>query len=158
MRGRLADCAVLVAMASLGAPDGAAAWGSAGHWAIGEIASHYLTPRTRLAVDRLLEPGPYGTLAAAGYWADAHARLYRAYDEYVRRHSVDVAPGADRIVLERDCPEDCVLTAIESLTGSLRAGEPPSGSARRTSVSWSISSRTCTSRSTSAIPTDRAAT
>jgi hypothetical protein len=125
MRCRLATVAVLGTTALLSTPDGAAAWGSAGHRAIGEIASHYLTPRARLEVERLLEPGPYETLAAAGYWADAHARLYRAYDEYLRRHYVDVDPGADRIVLERDCPEDCILTAIDSLTGSLRQGEPP---------------------------------
>jgi hypothetical protein len=130
MRGCRSGGAVLVALATLAAVFLAAApparaWGSDGHRAIGAIASHYLTPRARRAVDRLLEPGPWGTLSSAGYWADGHARHFRAYDAYLRRHFVNVEPTAERVVMARDCREDCILTAIEALTGALYADQPP---------------------------------
>lgn len=111
---------VLLAVGLAAMPSVGLAWGSDGHRAIGEIASHYLSPEAEEKVALLLEPGPYATLAAAGYWADAHARLYRAYDEYLRRHYVNVDPSATAIDLARDCPEDCVLTAIGVLTERLR--------------------------------------
>lgn len=101
------------------AAEPAVAWGEAGHWTIGEIAAHFLSPAAELEVERLLEPGPYDTLATAGYWADAHARLYRSYDDYLDRHFIDVDPAADTIDLARDCPGDCVLRAIDDLSRRL---------------------------------------
>ena len=116
---------VLFTVAVAVIPSAAFAWGSDGHRAIGEIARHYLSPQAEREVALLLEPGPYDTLAAAGYWADAHARLYRAYDEYLQRHYVNVEPSAEAIDLARDCPEDCVLTAIADLTERLRDRSRP---------------------------------
>ena len=111
------SCLLLAVLATV--PSAVLAWGSDGHWAIGEIASHYLSPAAERQVSLLLEPGPYGTLAKAGYWADAHARLYRVYDEYLRRHYVNVDPSADSVDMARDCPEDCILTAIADLSTRL---------------------------------------
>lgn len=106
-------------------PSAGWAWGSNGHWAVGEIASHFLSPAAELEVALLLEPGPYDTLATAGYWADAHARLYRSYDEYQRRHYINVDPAAETVDLARDCPEDCILSAIELLAERLRDRSRP---------------------------------
>lgn len=109
---------LLICLAAV--PTSASAWGSAGHWAIGEIAWHLLGPEAEREVSLLLEPGPYDTLATAGYWADAHARLYRVYDDFLDQHYIDVDPAADTIDLARDCPEECVIRAIGSLAERLR--------------------------------------
>ena len=119
MAKRLARHSLPLLAVLLAVPSAALAWGSEGHWTIGEIASHYLSPAAEQEVSLLLEPGPYGSLAKAGYWADAHARRYSAYDDYLRRHYVNVDPSADDVDLARDCPEDCILTAIDTLSAGL---------------------------------------
>ena len=106
---------VVTLIALLGAPATVLSWGSDGHRAIGEIASCHLSPRAEVAVSQLLEPGPFGTLSTAGYWADAHARRYDAYDRYLTEHFINVDPRMDSIDLARDCPQTCVLKAIERL-------------------------------------------
>ncbi len=120
MRSRLTRCLGLATVALLFAPALASAWGAAGHQAVGEIASHYLTPEAEAKLQGVLSAAGYDSLAEAGYWADAHARLFERYREYGRRHYVNVDPTAQRVDLDRDCPEDCILAALEVLAAGFR--------------------------------------
>lgn len=123
MSNRIPAVAVLLIGAMfLSAPD-ATAWGPDGHRIIGEIASHYLTPRTEREIERLLEPGRFDDLAEVGNWADAYARLYDAYDWATTLHYVNVDPAATSFEAERDCPGgDCVVGAVERF--ARRLAEP----------------------------------
>ena len=116
----------MVVLALLSVPEAASAWGRDGHRIVGEIASHYLTQDAEAAVEKLLSGARWGELAEAGNWADAHARLYRSFDEAIRLHYVNVDPEAGNVVIERDCPDGgCVLGAIESLRERLRDASRP---------------------------------
>ena len=121
---------LLVAVLSAGAvalyAPPAAAWGPDGHRIIGEIASHYLTPRTEREVERLLEPGRFDDLAEVGNWADAYARLYDAYDWATKLHYVNVDPAATSFDAARDCPRgECVVGAVERFARRLAAPGVP---------------------------------
>ena len=116
----------LLILVILMAPGASWAWGSDGHRIAGEIASHYLTPEAKEAVEKLLDGARWGNLADAGNWADTHARLYRSFDDALRLHYVNVDPEAGDVVIERDCPDGgCVLGAIEALRSRLRDTSRP---------------------------------
>ncbi len=96
------------ALAAIGWPAPAAAWGDEGHEIIGHLAAHYLSPAARRAVDALLAEDATGltpsrSLAAETTWADRYrdsdrggdARRYRGTREW---HYVDIeiaAPDLD---------------------------------------------------------------
>lgn len=104
----------------------ASAWGPDGHRIIGEIASHFLTPRAEREVGRLLEPGRFDSLAEVANWADAYARQYDAYDWATKLHYVDVDPDASSYDASRDCPQgECVVGAIEHFSERLRQSSLP---------------------------------
>ena len=87
----------------------ALAWGPSGHQAAGQIASAYLNPQARAAVQQILGEQ---SLAAAGLWAD-EVRSDHTYDWIKPLHYINVPRGADHVDLARDCPGgQCVAGAI----------------------------------------------
>lgn len=93
-------------------------WGRDGHRMTGDIASRYLTPAAAYAVQDLLGEQ---TLADVSTWAD-EIKSDRSYDWARPWHYVNVNPGMERFVLERDCPEHgCVVSAIIKYAEVLRS-------------------------------------
>jgi hypothetical protein len=80
-------------------------WGATGHEVIGHVAEHYLSPESREEVARLLGEGV--TLADVSTWAD---QVRPARRETAPWHYVNIPPGADGYVADRDCPDgQCVV-------------------------------------------------
>ncbi len=91
-------------------------WGKDGHQITGTIATHYLTPEAKAAIQALLGDQ---SLADVSTWAD-EIRSDRAYRWANPLHYSNVKPGEAEFDLSRDCPErGCVVSAINKYTGIL---------------------------------------
>lgn len=115
----------------------ARAWGDDGHRAVGELGYRYLTPAAKAAVDEALtEPG-YQTLADAATWPDTFARRFPEYDPMKPLHYVNVDAHAASYQRLRDCPNGCVVSALEQFVTLLGSDEPPLSLAeRRRCIYW----------------------
>ena len=132
MVGRRGGWSVAPAVGVDGGPPGggvsvAAPWSFAGHSIVCEIAFQRLTDQGRalVFVTREHDPDPSGTFFESCSWADqSRYGDHRATYEY---HFMNVVvPGADEMVMERDCANyDCVQLAgvryatEDELTGAL---------------------------------------
>lgn len=86
-------CFFIVSLLSLTSLPGKVwSWGLLGHRVTGGIAEHYLTPKTRTAVRKLLGNE---TVALASTWAD-FIRSNRSYDTLASWHYVNIKPGLTR--------------------------------------------------------------
>jgi hypothetical protein len=115
----------------------AQAWGDDGHRVVGELAFRHLTPSAQAAVSQALtEPG-YRTLAEAATWPDTYARRFPEFDPMKPLHYVNVDPRAPSYRRERDCPNGCVVTALEQFVSLLGSSDPPlSVTERRRALYW----------------------
>ena len=115
----------------------ARAWGDDGHRVVGELGWRYLSPAARAAVsEALTEPG-YESLAEAATWPDTYARRHAEYDPMKPFHYVNVDAKAPSYRRERDCPNGCVVTALEQLVMLLESRDPAlSLSERRRAIYW----------------------
>lgn len=109
----------LLALAFLGAPSEARAWGDDGHMIVGEIAWQELGPEARQAVADLLRDDDR-MLAYASTWAD-RLRSDPAWDWLKPQHYVNAPDGETSFDLERDCPppRGCVIRAIREQAATL---------------------------------------
>lgn len=115
----------------------ARAWGDEGHRVVGEIAWRHLGPAARQAVTQSLSEPGYATLAEAATWPDTYARLHHEYDALKPFHYVNVAADADAYVRARDCPNGCVVMALEQWVTLLGRHDPaPSADERRSYIYW----------------------
>ncbi|KAG8901228.1 hypothetical protein FRB99_005469 [Tulasnella sp. 403] len=100
------------------------AWGPDGHAAVADIASEFLLPETQTIVKNLIETEVrYMGLAmgAVASWADDH-RATKQGQYSGKLHYIDAKdnpPQECGIVMERDCPDGCVITAIANYTTRL---------------------------------------
>ncbi len=106
--------AIAPARAPAGGETAAAMWAFAGHHIICEIAFQRLTDEARDMVFavRAADPKPSPTFYESCVWPDISRREdHRATYEY---HFMNLAePGADQIIMERDCANyDCVQLAV----------------------------------------------
>lgn len=115
----------------------AQAWGEDGHRVVGEIAWHYLSPSARrLVSESLTEPG-YASLADAATWPDTYAKRDRRYDGMRSFHYVNVPAGAAQYRQARDCPNGCVVSALEQFVALLGRTDPaPTSNERREHIYW----------------------
>ncbi len=115
----------------------AQAWGDDGHRVVGEIAWHYLSPRAQRAVSQsLTEPG-YASLADAATWPDSYAKQDHRYDGMKSFHYVNVPADAAEYRQARDCPNGCVVTALEQFVTLLGRADPtPNADERREQIYW----------------------
>jgi hypothetical protein len=95
------------------------AWGNDGHRIVGDIAWHFLKPKTKAAVQDYLTDRNYSTLADAATWPDTYARNFKKYNYLKTLHYVDIQPTATSYLASRDCPRGCVVTAIDKYVGIL---------------------------------------
>jgi ankyrin repeat protein/S1-C subfamily serine protease len=92
-------------------------WGPDGHRIIGDIATKYLSAKSKAAIKELLGEQ---TLADAGNWAD-EIRKDPQYDWVKPLHYINVPRDAAKVDLKRDCPDDkCVLGAINHYAAVLK--------------------------------------
>jgi len=115
----------ILLLALVGAPIGALpaqAWGGDGHRVICEISLLEMQPATRARIEQLLADGPerYRSFPEACVWADREGRA-APYNELGNRHYVNVERGADGLDLQRDCADDCIVSAIVLYSGELAA-------------------------------------
>src|SRR6187549_3116514 len=94
-------------------------WSDDGHRVVGDIATHYLTPRAARAVQDCLTEVDYATLADASTWADVHARRISSYGWAGSLHYVNVDAKAAAYVEARDCPNGCVVSAIRRFRAAM---------------------------------------
>jgi len=131
MRSCLLSLTMVLVSASTGA-GAAAPWSFAGHSIVCEIAFQRLTDPGRALVfaTRAYDPDPSGTFFESCSWADQSRYAdHRATYEY---HFMNVVvPGADEMVMERDCANyDCVQLAVVRYTNYLAMDPGGSGSMR----------------------------
>jgi hypothetical protein len=80
-------------------------WGFTAHRIASAIAQHYLTEKTKKAVDELLDGQ---TLAQASTWAD-EIRSDARYNWAKPLHYINVPRNAERVDMRRDCDSgECV--------------------------------------------------
>jgi hypothetical protein len=81
---------------------------------VGRLAWLHLTPEIRQRVETLFPDRDYPTLAETSTWADSHARRFERYDWLKPYHYMNADPRAERVALDRDCPDrTCVLGGID---------------------------------------------
>jgi hypothetical protein len=115
----------------VGAPRQALAWGNDGHRIVGDIAWHFLKPKTKAAVRDYLADPNYATLADAATWPDTFARRFKKYDGMKPLHFVDIAPQATSYQANRDCAHGCVVTALDKYIGILSSTDDDSATSWR---------------------------
>lgn len=99
---------ILLALALLGAPTRAFAWGAEGHEIVAAIALDALTPKARMQVAGLL--GSPAMLVHDSNWAD---EIREQRPETGSWHYVDIPLGASGYDARRDCAYDaCVVAQI----------------------------------------------
>lgn len=92
-------------------------WGPEGHRIIGDIATRYLSAKSKAAIKELLGDQ---SLADVSNWAD-EVRKDSAYDYLKPLHYINVPRSAAKIDLSRDCKnEQCVIGAINHYTEVLK--------------------------------------
>ncbi len=92
-------------------------WGPDGHRIIGDIATKYLTEKTKAAVKELLGEQ---SLADASNWAD-EIRKDSSFDWAKPLHYINVPHGVAKVDESRDCKNDqCVTAAIKKYEAVLR--------------------------------------
>jgi hypothetical protein len=106
---------IVAAVAWLGAPAAALAWGDAGHRIVCDIAWHQLEPAARAEVRELLRHDRRPrTLAEACLWPDQVKNRPPFDRDDKTRHYLNVRdPDATAIDLARDCGDRCVVEGIE---------------------------------------------
>ena len=105
---------LLLVLAMLAVPASSRAWGRDGHRTVCEIAWQELSPAARNAVRELLpESGRYRRFSEACLWADNVRRRVARYAEDDDRHFLNIADGDTRLDLPRQCPQTCVVEAID---------------------------------------------
>jgi len=92
------------------------AWGPDGHLIIAGIAESHLTPKTKTAISDLLDRK---SLCDVATWAD-RVRKQPEYAWSDSKHGVTIRGDADSVDLKRDCPDGCAVSAIVSLTDTLK--------------------------------------
>ena len=93
-------------------------WGPDGHRIIGDIATKYLSAKSKAAIKDLVGEQ---TLADAGNWAD-EIRKDPQYDWAKPLHYINVPRDAEKVDLQRDCPDEkCVIGAINHYAGVLKS-------------------------------------
>jgi len=117
--------------AGMAAPRQAMAWGNDGHRIVGDIAWHFLKPKTKAAVRDYLTDPNYANLADAATWPDTYARRFKKYDNMKPLHFVDVSPQATGYMASRDCPRACVVTALDKYIGVLSSADDDSAASWR---------------------------
>lgn len=115
----------------------ARAWGDDGHRVVGELGWRYLSPAARAAVSEALSEPGYESLAEAATWPDTYARRHPQYDAMKPFHYVNVDAKAPSYRRERDCPNGCVVTALDQFVALLESREPMLSLAeRRRAIYW----------------------
>ncbi|KAJ3374350.1 hypothetical protein GGF31_007870 [Allomyces arbusculus] len=121
-RGILALATVaLVLLVVSCAPRSAVAWGDEGHRAVGSLAYSALSPRAKVAVDKLLKAGKFRSIEYAAVWPDRIKRKRPATGAWHYANSHD-APEAHKCMLTypRDCEDGtCAMTAIARMATTL---------------------------------------
>ncbi|KNE62683.1 hypothetical protein AMAG_07875 [Allomyces macrogynus ATCC 38327] len=111
----------LVLLAVTCAPRSAVAWGDEGHRAVGSLAYSALSPRAKVAVDKLLKAGKFRSIEYAAVWPDRIKRKRPATGAWHYANSHD-APEAHKCMLTypRDCEDGtCAMTAIARMATTL---------------------------------------
>ena len=120
-------------------PSLALAWGKDGHRVVARIAEKHLTAKAKQAVQQILGGE---TLASVAVWAD-EVRRSPKFKWTAPLHFVNVAKGSAEYDAARDCPESCVVKAIDGFASTLLDPQPPLKRRRRLSSSsctlWGIS-------------------
>jgi hypothetical protein len=92
-------------------------WGPEGHRVIGDIATRYLSAKSKAAIKDLLGDQ---SLADVANWAD-EVRKDPAYDYLKPLHYINVPRSAAKVDLARDCKnEQCVIGAINHYSEVLK--------------------------------------
>ncbi|KNE65633.1 hypothetical protein AMAG_09615 [Allomyces macrogynus ATCC 38327] len=121
-RGVLALATVaLVLLVMTCAPRTAVAWGDEGHRAVGSLAYSALSPRAKVAVEKLLKAGTFRSIEYAAVWPDRIKRKRPATGAWHYANSHD-APEAHQCMLTypRDCEDGtCAMTAIARMATTL---------------------------------------
>ncbi|KAJ3358400.1 hypothetical protein GGF32_000420 [Allomyces javanicus] len=102
-------------------PRSAVAWGDEGHRAVGSLAYSALSPRAKVAVDKLLKAGKFRSIEYAAVWPDRIKRKRPATGAWHYANSHD-APEAHQCMLTypRDCEDGtCAMTAIARMATTL---------------------------------------
>ncbi len=100
----------------------AALWGPDGHRIVAQIAYDNLTPKTKTAVDGLLDGD---SLPGVANWAD-EVRTKAGFTQTGPWHFADMDEGEDTFSLSRDCPsEGCVVQAILDCSANLANANLP---------------------------------
>lgn len=112
---------VLFAVTLLGYNTGntSAKWGKTGHRVVGEIASHYLTPKAKKAVNRILDAQ---SMAIASIWMD-QIKSDSDWDYTHSWHYVTIPKGMTYQETEKKHPNDDVIWAINMLIDKLASGD-----------------------------------
>ncbi|MBF6022460.1 S1/P1 nuclease [Lysobacter niastensis] len=122
----LIAASLLTVVALLPAP--AAAWGRLGHRLVAALAWDDLSPRTRAAINELLQGEAEPTLPGIANWAD---ELRDQDPDLGKRtskwHYVNIAEDGCRYVQAQHCPNggDCVVEAIRAQTAILADRKQP---------------------------------
>lgn len=102
-------------------PFTAGAWGVLGHRIVGEVASHYLSAKAKLAVKQIL-----GTesMAMSANWAD-FIKSDTSYNYLSSWHYVNLPAGLSRNDLNQflNKPEVNIYTKLNELISTLKAGK-----------------------------------
>ena len=102
-------------------PSLALAWGKDGHRVVARIAEKHLTAKAKQAVQQILGGE---TLASVAVWAD-EVRRSPKFKWTAPLHFVNVAKGSAEYDAARDCPESCVVKAIDGFASTLLDPQPP---------------------------------
>lgn len=109
-------------LAFLGSLSCALGWGKDGHRIVADMASRWLTDRTRTEVEDLLRGE---SLAEVSTWADA-VRDDPAYRATAPWHYVNIPKDAEAYDEKRDCPKaGCVVSAIRKQVETLKDAQAP---------------------------------
>ncbi|MCC7294091.1 MAG: S1/P1 nuclease [Phycisphaerales bacterium] len=109
-------------LAFLGSLSCAFGWGKDGHRIVADLASRWLTDRTRTEVEDLLRGE---SLAEVSTWADA-VRDEPAYRATAPWHYVNIPKDAEAYDEKRDCPKaGCVVSAIRKQAETLKDVQAP---------------------------------
>ncbi|HKK43893.1 MAG TPA: S1/P1 nuclease [Balneolaceae bacterium] len=93
-------------------------WGKTGHRVIGEIASHYLTPKAKKAVKRILGPT---SMAIASTWMD-RIKSDPKWDYTHDWHWVTI-PDGETYAKTKKNPNGDVISALRNIISDLRNGD-----------------------------------
>jgi nuclease S1 len=96
-------------------------WGATGHELVGDVAERHLTPKTKAAIEELLDGR---TLADVSIWADD---IKGQRPETRSWHYANAEEGAESYDLERDCGDKSCDPLRETCPGLYGRTQPAVG-------------------------------